>query len=536
MEYILSQSSKPVDLALLRGYSVIQGSPNSTYGKKLFDRQIENYGQIANRSRKEINYHYLNDTIIGAIIRAIVAGVVGKGINIQCRTANSFINDSYEAYLKEFAEAENFEVTGRWDMDEAWSQALTFLKLQGGVIVRHHYNASWEIPYRVEFVGIDKIDTSKTIREENVLNGIKKDKYGRVIGLYLHDDDLNYSIQSTLHDMENMIYYIEGWTSLSQYTAISRFVTILQKIDGTSEYSVAEIKAAIDRSKNNIFWHTELSTKMQQIVQDILQKETGAEGQAEELYKIASQIAANKGNGFDGVRVTPQADKISVASNGSSSVYESLMGDSQMNMSASMGTSQISAFKDIGKGNFSSIKMATALDDRELEIDFVRLTTRIVKPILYRFFEVAIQMQKILKKKILKKDEDGNIIETKKIPLTHEEYFNNPDKKEIYHRIETTRTSKTAMSEKDQSVANRNDLSSGAGLISKVYTQKDGSDYFEDKIADTIVRSKIAIREAEIAIKTEEAISEMWGKSSVERPIEDKQEIESNEETKDEEE
>ena len=72
-----------IEQKYLQAYSMFQGAPRATSGKRLFDRQIEDKGDIVSATRRQINYLYHNETDIGIIVRGRVAGVVGSKIKVQ---------------------------------------------------------------------------------------------------------------------------------------------------------------------------------------------------------------------------------------------------------------------------------------------------------------------------------------------------------------------------------------------------------------------------------------------------------------------
>ena len=182
-------NTEPFKLSNHLGLSIVEGSPKSTRNKKLQDGSIERFGNYAQKSRKQINFHRVNGTDIAAISNAMVSGVIGSEINIQSRTNLNNIDVEFELLIREHAKVKNFEVTGRMHRDEALRKIVEFELTQGGVLVRHRYNSSWKIPYRLELVGVDMIDTTKYNEFQNVHNGIKTDKDGRITGIYLYKDE-----------------------------------------------------------------------------------------------------------------------------------------------------------------------------------------------------------------------------------------------------------------------------------------------------------------------------------------------------------
>lgn len=435
--------------------SLIVGSPESTYGKNMHDGSVESFGDYTRRSRKEINYHLLNGTDIPAILRSNVSGVVGSGINIQSRTGAKSIDTAMEDLLSEHGEVKNFEVTGRWHSNEAYRQMVYFVTLQGGIVIRHHHSTEWAIPYKIELVGIDMIDISKNIRQDNVQNGLKKDRWGKVVGIYLYNELEKRT--SSLHSMENMDYIVTTWVSLSQYTAVSRLVTILQTIDATSQYTVSEVKAAIERAKNGVFWHTELyTTIMKELEKEFEKADVSGKEKIGEVKELM-QVVAGKGVGINGATPTPPEDKITQIDNKTSTVFKTLKDESQKSMAAAMGGSQVSVYGDIEKGNYASIKAAISFDEEECKIVFNNLENYIIKPYLKRLFDIGVQIGRI--------------------PLARSKWVNNPRK---YYKWDILRTSRRVINEKDDATATKTNLETGVTNLDIEYGKR-GRDRFEDE-------------------------------------------------------
>ena len=439
----------------LKNSSLIVGSPESTFGKNMHDGSVESFGDFTKRSRREINYHLLNGTDIPSILRSNVAGVVGSGINIQSRTGKKSIDDEMEALLEEHGEVKNFEVTGRWHSNEAYRQMVYFLTLQGGIIIRHHYSTEWEIPYKIELAGIDMIDISKNIKQDNVQNGLKKDRWGKVVGIYLYNELEKRT--SSLHTMENMDYIVTTWVSLSQYTAVSRLVTILQTIDATATYTVSEVKAAIERAKNGVFWHTELySIIMQALEEEFKTADLSNKEKIAEAKDLLDRVAG-KGVGISGATPTPKDDKITQIDNKTSSVFKTLKDESQKSMASAMGGSQISVYGDIEKGNYASIKAAISFDEEECKIVFNNLENYIIKPYLKRLFDIGMQIGRIT--------------------LARSKWVNNPRK---YYKWDILRTSRRVINEKDDATATKTNLETNVTNLDIEYGRR-GLDRYEEE-------------------------------------------------------
>ena len=435
--------------------SLITGSPESTAGKATFDGSLEEYGDIARHSRKQINYHNVNGTDIQAIIHSLKSGTIGSKVNIQSRSEKDKINEAVEDLLKEHGEVENFATDGMSYRDQALADIVAFAHMDGGVIIRHHYDTAWKIPYRLELVGIDMIDTTKTFSYDNVYNGLKKDKYGRITGIYLYDDTTK--CISTLHGMENMTYYMNRWVSLSQYTAISRLVNILPTLDGVVDYILSEIKSAKNRAKTGVYWHTELYSILQQALEEEFKSANVTPREKVDQARLLMDEMGRRGVGIEGATPTPREDQITQLDNKSDSVLEAITNNSQKAMASSQGGSQVSVYKDIEKGNYSSIKAAMSFDEEWYKQEFRSLEEKIITPYLRRLYEIGVQIGRI--------------------PVARSKYFANPRK---YHKWDILRTSKRVIDETKDASALKTKLESDQIQLNQVYAEK-GLDYIEEK-------------------------------------------------------
>lgn len=451
-------------------YSLIQGSPESTYGKNMHDGALESHGDFTRRSRKEINYHNLNGTDITSIVRTNVSGVVGAKINIQSRNKKDKINEDFEALLKMHGDKENFEVTGRWHRDEAWRMIVAFATLQGGIIIRHHYNSTWAIPYRMELVGIDMIDNSKNNRIENVQNGLKKDSYGRVVGIYLYD---SYDKRtSSIHTMENMDYVVFTWVSLSQYTAVSRLTTILQTIDSTSQYTESEVRAAMERAKNGVYWHTQLyDTILEALNEEFRTADADGRTKLDEARSLIERLA-QQGVGLSGATATPKDDTITQIDNKTDTVFETISNQSQKKMASAMGGSQVSTYRDIEKGNYASIKAAISFDEEECKIVFNNLENYVINQYLRRLFIVG--------------------VEKGFISLSIGKFFKTEVSMYKYFKWDILRTSQRVINEKDYATATKTNLETRVTTRGEEIARR-GGDQFEQDTKQIMLDIKIEL-------------------------------------------
>lgn len=441
-------------ISYIKSSSIIQGSPQTTINKNITDGKIESYGDFAKKSRQEINYHLFNGTDIPTMATTFANGVIGETVNIQARTDKEKINKDFEELLKEHSYIENFDITESMGRDEAFWLEEYFKFINGGVIVRHHFNSSWEIPYRVELVGVDMIDSNKTYKNENVLNGIKVNNYGKIIGLYLYDD--YDKTKSTLHSADNMTICSPKWMSLSQRTAVSKIVSILGRLDNSLIYDNEEIKAAIERAKTGVYWHTDLFTEIQNALSDAF-KNLKPNDRIAEAKDLINELA-KRGVGANGATPTPKDDKITQLTNKTDSTYQVFGDKAERAMSTAVGMNPTTVYRDPTKGNYSSLKLMISMSDNEFAVNFRRFKETFAQAYLKNLFRVGVQ--------------------TKRINLAKSLYFSNPEK---YHKWDIMRTVKVVIDESKEANARDKNLSNGSTTQLKEYAKR-GEDYIEESI------------------------------------------------------
>jgi hypothetical protein len=289
------------------------------------------------------------------------------------------------------------------------------------------------------------IDTSKSSYLENLKNGLQTDKYGTVIGIWLYDD--YEKTRSSYHSTKNMTIYSPVWMSLSQYTAVSRIVSILSTLDASIIYRTEEIKAAIERAKSGVYWHTELFAELQEALSAQL-KTYGTDQRVLEAKDLINSLS-KRGVGVSGATATPKEDTVTQIDTKTESVYQALTDENQKGMSSAVGGSQVSIYRDIAKGNYSSIKAAISFDEEHYKIEFNRLVNSVIEDYLMRLFQVGVQ--------------------TDRIPLARSKYFSD---KEKYHNWDILRTSKRVIDEEKGAKATAKKLESKTTTRQKVYAEE----------------------------------------------------------------
>ena len=415
------------------------------------DGSVEHVGNFAEVPRRAINYRLANTPDILSLANAHTIGVVGDGVRVQSRFDDPDLNDAFEAYFKEHARRGNLDITGRFSFNQALRAMEWFKFLNGGVLVRFHYNDAWDIPMRLELIGVDMIDTSIN-DSKRVRNGLQKDRFGRITHIYIYTDaDKN---QSRRVSMRNLYYHMQPWLSLSQYTAVSRLASILPRLEKYDEYIGAEVQAAINRAKAGVYWSTNLYSPIMERL-DELRRQEGLEYVASEAADIIKEMAS-RGVGVNGATPIPEGDQIYKLNPNNDTVFDKLSDNTIKSTSAAMGESITTANRDISQGNYASLKMDATLASRIHKTHFDDLTC-FIDVYLERLLEIGVRM--------------GDI------PIPRRQFYKN--KKEYYGRWEVLRRIDDSVDEVKQAQARQINLDTKSTTRSRIYSEQ-GLDYEEE--------------------------------------------------------
>ena len=261
---------------------------------------------------------------------------------------------------------------------------------------------------------------------------------------------------SELHSMKNITYYTTVWISLSQYTAVSRLVSILPTLDLKTEYTYAELEAAMNKARSGVYWSTELYSILKEALDDEF-KASGADS-SERVVEADALIKrlASRGVGTTGATPIPKDDTIHQIDTKSDSVYDSITNNTQKEMSSATGGSQVGIYRDIEKGNYASIKAAISFDEETYKIEFNKIVNIVIDEYLERLFQIGIQ--------------------TNRIKVSRRLYFANPMK---YMLWDIMRTSKRVIDEQKKANADAKNLESGTTTLSEIYAGN-GKDYITE--------------------------------------------------------
>ena len=455
--------------------SYAEGAKKSTAGKPLSDNNFDKISsQSASKIRKQTHWMNVNGTDIPAMIAKATARTIGVSVNVQVESPSQNFNKQAETFLKDFHKIGVGELTSKHHGNSAFRAISDFDLLDGGVIVKHHYNTAWDIPYKYELIPVDMIDVSKGSGRKNdidyTLNGIVYNKWNQPTHIWLYtNDDKQLSEKVSL---KNITYYSDVWVSIGQQTAISKLASILPKLDQIDLYAKAELDAAIEAAKSGAFLKSSAYNEIMAVLREQIALQPGTkQSKLDAAIDYAKPILdrlASIGIKPYGLTPIPSEDSIEFDTRKRDGVYDSLNNNSEMKMGAAIGLSDITVYSKADKVNYSAIKYISETDGLSASIRFDNIANKILNEINKRAIEVGIQIGRI----------------TERVA-----YWKNPD---AFNRFRHLRQIHIDIEPSKNATANKTNLEIGIKTEKQIVEERDGRPY-EDflKEKEEIEKQKI---------------------------------------------
>lgn len=384
-------------LPTLYGLGYADGAPTTLLGKPLYDGNIDRISSdFPKEIRQQTHWLNVNTTDIPAFIRSTTSKTIGISVNTQVESPVPLFNQQAESFIEEHNLIGVGELTGKHHSNSALRAISDFDLLDGGIIIRHHYNSAWEIPYKYELVGVGMIDTSKNDLYKQAGSyttaGVVLNKWNQPTHIWLYTGEER--IRSEKVSLKNITYYSEVWVSVGQQAAISRLASLLPTLDGVDQYTQAELDAAIEAAKAGHFIKSTAFDEIMQIAYKKLSEATDFNYQAAE-FKTILQDLAKIGVGQYGLSPIPASDEIQFNTATRDGVFSDLTSNTEMKMSAALGMSDIGVYSKASEANYSSIKYVSETDRLSTSIRFDNISNKILMEIHTRLVQVGVQIGRI---------------------------------------------------------------------------------------------------------------------------------------------
>ena len=333
---------------------------------------------------------------------------MGVNLNVQVESKTESFNSQAESLIEDFFgyefvagnERSTCDLGGRLHFSSMSRVMSDFAALHGGFIVRHHYNPLWRIPYKIELVGVDMIDISKGYSQsKNTLNGLERSEFGDITYVWLYTNAKK--TESKKVPIAELTYYSEVWMSIDQQTAVSKLTSILNRLDMTTQYEIAELEQAIEEAKAGHYIESSAYSELMKIVGEEIDKATrgsSGAGRIQAAKDLVTPILKDMSNlGLKARGLTPVAtgDKPIFNTSKRNGIYADMNANSDTKISASQGMSDIGVYSKAADANYSSIKYTLETDQRTADIRFNDISNRVIFGILARLVQVGIQIGRI---------------------------------------------------------------------------------------------------------------------------------------------
>jgi len=475
------------------------GAEKTTLGKPLYDGDIDKIdSSFPAKIRKQNKWLNVNTTDIPTAISSFTSKTIGSNINIQAESKSKTFNAQFEELFEDFKKIGVGELTNKHHFNSAMRAISDFDLLDGGILVRHHYNAAWTIPYKYELVGVDMIDVSKCSgyfeKEDTTIAGIVLNKWNQITHLWIYDEN---KTKSTKIKIENFTYYSDTWVSIGQQVAISRLSSMLSTLDKTHQYSNAELEAAIEEAKAG---HYVKSSVFKEVVGRAINKidqdfPNAFDKQIAEFQTILKGM--NKlGVGTTGLTPIPSEDEIVFNSTKRDGVYNDLNDNSEMKNMSSIGLSDLGAYKKAHKANYSALKYTAETDQLSADIRFDNISNKIVNNIMERLAQVGVQIGRI---------------------SDRVSYWKNPSK---FHKFRYIRKNKIDIEPAKNATADKTNIANGTDTEADIVERKHGVKY-EVWLDKNLEKSKLkASKKIELEVFEIKLREEAFKKAKIDLPEE----------------
>lgn len=451
----MASTSFSVANLLYNGNSYIDGAPKTTSGKPLYDGNIDKLDSTsASKVRKQNHWLNVNTTDIPTMLQAATAKTIGISVNTQVESINETFNREAEALIEEHDRLGVGELTNKYHFNASLRAISNFDLLDGGIIVRHHYNTAWAIPYKYELVGVDMIDTSKSTSynssEPLTIAGLVFNKWNQITHIYIYDTEDKRS--SSKVPYENITYYSEVWAAIGQQVAISRLASILPTLDKVDQYSKAELEAAIEEAKAGAYVRSTAYNEIMRIAFDKINAMNDFDQQVVEIKTILQDLA-RIGVGSYGLSPIPSGDEVVFNNSKRDGIYSDLNNNSEMKMSSAIGMSSLGVYGKADKVNYSAMKYVSETDQLSASIRFDNISNVIIDDIRSRLIQVGVQIGRI---------------------TTRAAYWKNPTS---FHKFRYLRRIKIDIEPAKTALANKTNLELGLKTKAQIIESAEGIKY-----------------------------------------------------------
>lgn len=184
-----------------------------------------------------------NSDIENSLLSAHKRNVIGGGYALQAKTKNASLNKDLETLWKKWCKARNCDVTGQQSLTQMLRMAVVRKKVDGGILFIKCYTDSGMIPFQIQMVEVDELDTMRTgatAEGNRVIGGIEYNRYNRPVGYYIRQYGIDgFTLEEPRYVKADDVIFYYTKRRPSQIREMSDMAPTMTRIRDTNEFMTA---------------------------------------------------------------------------------------------------------------------------------------------------------------------------------------------------------------------------------------------------------------------------------------------------------
>lgn len=324
-----------------------------------------------------------NSDMAKSVVHAFRRNVVGAGFRLQARTAKAGFNADIEKAWRQWTKARNCDVTGQQSFNQMLRMAVERKKVDGGILFRKCYTAGGLVPFKLQAIEVDEIDTSQYMPKNpanKIVDGIEYDAYNKPVGYWIRQYSLDgyQLLEPEYVEAKDIIFYFQK-NRPSQVREMSDLAPTITRIRDVNEFVKAvSLKERIAACLSVFI--TKTST-------------TPSAGMGRGIGQPAAPARNNKS--YDGKRITPgmimelnEGENVnSVSPPGAGAEAAEYLKIQQGLIASGQGISYEALTRDMSQTNYSSARQGL-IEDRLIFEDEIELLSEKIMDEVYETFVI----------------------------------------------------------------------------------------------------------------------------------------------------
>ncbi len=228
-----------LQLRTISAYEDVPAWRNSADWKPAFGKGEFLNAPSRDMARAKARHLERNSEIVNSILNAFTRNVVGKGFNLQVRTADQDWNNAVEQVWTEWCRPGNCDVTGRFSLNEILRMIVKRKIVDGGILALKTYERTSDgISFKLQLVEVDCLKSPGSIQSPSgntIVNGIEINEYGRPLAYYIEKQSVDPLAppDNERVDADRVIYLAElnRPTEIREITPLARILNDVKDVE-----------------------------------------------------------------------------------------------------------------------------------------------------------------------------------------------------------------------------------------------------------------------------------------------------------------